>query len=249
MAVVSTPAVVLRSFAYGETSLILRFYTEEMGLVGAIAKGARKKGSKGGGAPATFSRGILTAYVKSGRDLHTMKDFAQERVRRALARDPIRFSAASVIGEIVLRHTGEESSPGLFQVLNQGLDRLEAVRDEHLISELLARAWSIVAEMGYSPGLDRCVRCGSPIGAEEMARLDLGAGGVRCSRCVEGDRGRRLGPGAREQLGALVNGRTVDDLRKPRAHLRLLHDFVAYHLTEGRRLDSFRILEELTDHS
>lgn len=249
MAVVSTPAVVLRSFAYGETSLILRFYTEELGLVGAIAKGARRRGSKGGGAPATFSRGVLTAYVKSGRDLHTMKDFAQDRVRRALARDPVRFAAASVVGEIVLRHTGEERSPRLFGVLNQALDRLESVEDAELIPELLARAWSLVAEMGYLPGLDRCVRCGRPIEGEEMARFDLAAGGVRCSRCVEGDRGRRLGPGAREQLRDLVQGRTVDDLRKPRAHLRLLHDFVAYHLTEGRRLDSFRILEELTDRS
>lgn len=247
MAVVSTSAVVLRSFPYGETSLILRFYTENLGLAGAIAKGARKRGSRGGGAPATFARGTLTAYVKSGRDLHTMKDFAPDKVRRALARDPIRFAAASVIAEIVLRHTGEESSPGLFAVLDHGLDRLEAVDDDALIAELLARAWAVVGEMGYLPGLARCVLCGQSIGPDEMARFDLGSGGVRCSRCVEGQRGRRLGPGAREQLRMLVEGSTPKDLRKPRAHVRLLHDFVSYHLTEGRRLDSFRILLELVE--
>ncbi|MFW6206830.1 MAG: DNA repair protein RecO [Gemmatimonadota bacterium] len=247
MAVVSTPAVVLRSFAYGETSLIFRFYTEELGLVGAMAKGARTRGSKGGGAPATFARGVLTAYVKAGRELHTMKDFAPERVRRSLARDPVRFAAAAVMGEIVLRHSGEEGSPGLFRVLNHGLDRLESVEDDAVIPELLTRAWAVVGEMGYLPGLARCVRCGEPLESDEMARFDLAAGGVRCSRCVEDHRGRRLGPGAREQLRALVKGREVDDLRRPRAHLRLLHDFVSYHLTEGRRLDSFRILFELVE--
>ncbi|MDX1567854.1 MAG: DNA repair protein RecO C-terminal domain-containing protein, partial [Longimicrobiales bacterium] len=150
-------------------------------------------------------------------------------------------------GEIVLRHTGEESSPRLFRVLNDALDRLESVEDAVLIPELLARSWVLVGEMGYRPGLTRCVHCGAPLESEEMARFDLAAGGVRCPRCVEDHRGRRLGPGAREQLRTLVEGRGVEGLRKPRSHLRLLHDFVSYHLTEGRRLDSFRILLELLE--
>lgn len=245
MAVVGTPALVLRSFPYGETSLILRFYTEELGLVGAIAKGVRKGGSKGGGTPTTFARGVLTIYVKPGRDLHTMKDFSPERVRRNLPRDPVRFAAASVIAEIVLRHTGEEGSPRLFGVVDQTLDRLEAAESDEVVSELLTRAWSLVGAMGYRPTLDHCVSCGDPIGEGEMTRFDLGAGGVRCSRCAD-DGGRRLGPGARDQLGRLLRGERVGDLRKPTAHIRLLHDFVAYHLCEGRRLESFRILLELT---
>jgi len=242
--VIETPALVLRSFPYGDTSLILRFYTRELGLVGAIAKGIRKRGSRGGGAPATFSRGILTAYVKPGRDLHTMKDFAPDRVRRDLPRHPLRFAAASVIAEIVLRHTGEEASPRLFERLDAGFDGLAATEEKEILPEVLMRAWSLVGEMGYQPTLDRCVSCGDPIGEGEMTRFDLGAGGVRCSGCQEG-RGRRLGPGAREQLRLLLRGDRVGDLRKPTAHLRLLHDFVSYHLAEGRRLDSFRVLLEL----
>lgn len=246
MAVISTPALVLRSFPYGDTSLILRFYTQELGLVGAIAKGIRKRGSRGGGAPATFARGTLTVYVKPGRDLHTMKDFDPERVRRKLSLDPVRFAAASVLGEIVLRHTGEEASPQLFDRVDAALDGLAATEEQEILPELLGRAWSLVGAMGYFPILDRCVSCGDPIGEGEMTRFDLGAGGVRCSGCQEG-KGRRLGPGAREQLRQLLRGDRVDDLRKPSAHLRLLHDFAAYHLSEGRRLDSFRILLELAE--
>lgn len=244
MAVIGTSALVLRSFPYGDTSLILRFYTRDLGLVGAIAKGVRKRGARGGGAPATFARGVLTVYVKPGRDLHTMKDFAPERVRRNLPRDPVRFASASVLAEIVLRHTGEEGSPRLFALVDAALERLENTDAGEIVPEVLTRAWSLVGEMGYLPTLDRCISCGDPIGEGEMTRFDLGAGGVRCSRCQEG-RGRRLGPGAREQLRRLSRGDRVEDLRKPSAHLRLLHDFVAYHLAEGRRLDSFRILLEL----
>lgn len=245
MAVVSTPAVALRSFPYGETSLVLRFYTLELGVLGVMAKGARKRSSKGTGVPETFSRGVLTVYVKEGRGLQTMKDFAPDRPRRGLGRDVLRFAGASVLGEILLRHAGEEGNPGLFERLNRGLDRMEDAGSDALVSEALAQGWSLVAELGYRPVLERCVVCAGIPGEEEMARFDFSAGGIRCSRCMDEGEGPRIGPEAREQLGVLLAGRPVSELRKPRAHLGLLDDFVTYHLSGGRPLDSFRIFLDL----
>ena len=65
MAVVSTPAVLLRSHPYSETSQILRFFTESHGLVGVMAKGQRKRGGQGSGAAPLFARGMLMFYYKS----------------------------------------------------------------------------------------------------------------------------------------------------------------------------------------
>ena len=245
MPVVHTPAVALRAFPYGETSLVVRFYAEELGVVGVMAKGARKRGSKGSGVPETFSRGVLTVYVKEGRGLQTMKDFAPDRPRRGLGRDPVRFAGASILGEILLRHAGEEGSPHLFERLNRALDRVETVETRSLVAEVLARGWSLVSALGYRPALERCVACGRAPGEHEMARFDFSAGGIRCAHCGGEGNGPRVGPGAREQLRALVEGVSVDELRRPRAHLALLDDFVTYHLSGGRRLDSFRIFLDL----
>ena len=78
MSVVSTPAVLLRSFNYSETSRVLRLYTKDLGLVSVMAKGVRRRGARGHGALDTFSRGELTAYVRPTRDLQTFKEFAVE---------------------------------------------------------------------------------------------------------------------------------------------------------------------------
>lgn len=248
MAVVGTRAVALRSFPYGETSLVLRFYTEELGVLGVMAKGARKRSSGGSGVPATFSSGVLTVYVKEGRGLQTMKDFAADRPRRGLGRDILRFAGASVMGEILLRHAGQEGSPELFEELNRALDRIEEAEGRMLVGEVLSRGWSLVTALGYRPSIERCVACGRIPGEDEMARFDFSAGGIRCSRCTGEERGPRVGPGARAQLTALLQGRPVPDLRKGRAHLRLLDDFVTYHVSGGRPLDSFRIFLDLLSH-
>lgn len=245
MAVVHTSAVALRAFPYGETSLVLRFYTEERGVLGVMAKGARKRGPRGSGVPETFARGTLTVYVKEGRGLQTMKDFAPDRPRRGLSRDPLRFAGASILGEILLRHSGEEGSPELFERLNRALDRVEVAGPDILTAEVLAQGWSLVADLGYRPALERCVVCGRAPGEDGMTRFDFSAGGIRCARCMGEGGGPRIGPGARDQLRALLAGHPVDDLERPRAHLGLLDDFVTYHLSGGRPLDSFRIFLDM----
>lgn len=247
MSAISTPAVVLRSFPYGETSLILRFYTLDAGVMGVMAKGARKRGSRGSGTPETFTTGVLTVYVKESRDLQTMKDFAPEKARRSLGGDLRRFAGASVLAELLLRHAGEEGNPALFHLLDHALDRMVEVEREGLIPETLALGWSLVDALGYRPVLERCTACGRTLGEEETGRFDFGAGGLRCPACPGDETGPRIGPGARAQLGALLAGRPVEELRRPRAHVQLLSDFVTWHLSGGRPLRSFRILTDLLE--
>ncbi len=54
--------------------------------------------------------------------------------------------------------------------------------------------------------------------------------------------GPRVGPVARAHLSELFEGRFTDELRKPRAQLRLLSDFVRYHVSDGKPLQSFTFL-------
>ena len=74
-----------------------------------------------------------------------------------------------------------------------------------------------------------------------QGRFDFGAGGVRCTGCTGDLAGPRVGPGARAQLTALLEGRE-GPLTRPRAHLQLLDDFVTYPLAGGRPLRSVPFL-------
>jgi len=244
MAPVTTPGVLLRTHDYGETSRILRFYTLDHGLLSVMAKGVRGRSGKGKTALATFATGELTAYVKARRDLHTMKDFQCTRLRTGLGSHMLRFAGAAAVAELVVAHADQEPHPELYEALEASLDRLESAQAESLPTTALAAAWAMVAAFGFTPQLDPCVICLSPLGADEIGRFDLGAGGVRCASCGHGHSGTRIGPGARDQLARLLARRVEPPVSHPRRHLSLLADFVAYHIA-ARPLKSLRFLGEL----
>ena len=68
MALVTTPAVLLRAHDYGDSSRILRFYTRSYGLVSVVGRGARGRSGKGVATLATFASGELIVYMKKNRE-------------------------------------------------------------------------------------------------------------------------------------------------------------------------------------
>ncbi len=245
MSLITTPATLLRSFNYSETSRILKFSTREFGVVSAMAKGTRAKGGKSGSALATFANGSVTLVMRSTRDLQTFREFAVSDPRRELAASTVRFGAASILAELVLLHGGVEPNPAIYDHLEKNLNAIRDVEDAALVTTLLMAAWTMVAVLGYRPVIDPCIQCGSPIPHDDIGRLDYGAGGLRCQSCSESFEGPRVGPVARLQLAAFLNGTLPPDVDRPRAHLRILADFVTYHVSHGSVPRSFRFLEGL----
>lgn len=241
---VGTRAVLLRAHAYGETSRILRFYTEDRGLLSVMARGVRGRSGKGGLTLSTFATGDLTAFVRTDRDLHTMKDFVCTRLRARLGAGVLRFAGASAVGELVVAHTDAESHPEVFHGLERALDDLEEAPDERVPGAVLAGAWGVVAALGFAPELTVCTRCGELLGEDEVGRFDFASGGVLCAACAEGSTGPRLGPRARAQIRDLVEGRHDEGFSHARIHLGILSDFVSFHVAQ-RPLKSFRFLGDV----
>ncbi len=246
MSILSTPAILLRSYPYSETSQILRFYTESQGVLGAIARGVRKTGGRFGGALSTFSEGFLNIQFRENRDLQTFRDFSPIKARRGLAQDPLRLAGASVLGELILQHAESEGHPPLFAGLGRGLDAMDGVEREVFLPTLLAQLWPLIRGLGFGPLLQACVECGRAFQEEEMGRFDFGAGGLRCSSCQGEAQGPRLGPVARSQLMGLLDGEAPEELIRPKAHLRLASDFITYHVSGGNPLRSLTVLTALT---
>ena len=246
MALVTTRAVLLRSFRYSETSRVLRFYTESLGTVGVMARGVRAGSSKSGSSLDVFAEGVLVLHMKPTRELHTLKEFTATHPRRWLGADARMLGGASVLAEVVLKHAGEDSNPPLFEALSDGLDRLRAAPPDRMVTTLLRKGWCLVSTLGYRPVAELCVECGSDPG-DALTRFDFSAGGIRCSDCSGVEAGPRLGPRARAQLAALLDDADVPEVERPRAQLRLLGDFITYHLSGGRPLASLKVLATLLD--
>lgn len=243
---VSTRALILQSFPYGETSRILRLLTPGHGVQSAIAKGVRRPRSRFAGLMEPFAEGTATLYIKETRELQTLGDFELVRSRQALGTDLIRFAGASLLAEIVLRTVGEEPNPGLFEFVTLGLDRVEAVPHSQAEATVLGEAWRLAAVLGFAPGVDACIDCGRDINPGEDVSFDYAAGGIRCAACSHGMGGRQIPYRALEALRGMVDGGEVH-VDRTEGHWWLLARFLDHHVLEGSSLRSFTFLTTALD--
>lgn len=244
MPLVTVDAVVLQAFPYSETSKILRLLTAPHGVQSVIAKGARRAKSRYGGVLEPFTDGFASFYLKENRDLHTLSDFELHRPRQRLGRDLIRFGAASLIAEIVLRTASGQESADIFHSVRGALNDLESVPVEQLEAVALAHTWTLITVLGFGPAVGRCVHCGGPLPEEGDLFFDYGAGGSLCGECGGGGgAGRVLPARARNDLQALCHGEVIT-IDRTAAHWQLLARFLAYHLVDAGSLRSLDFLSD-----
>jgi len=236
--VVTTDALVLHAFDYRETSRIVRLVTRELGIVSAIARGARRPRSKFGAALDLFASGEAQLVTTMGRDLHILHAFEATQSRPALAESLDRFAAAAALAELLLRFAPEQEDPGLLDTVTGALDALAAAPKGAAEPVALGGAWCLVAELGFAPSLDACVSCHAVIDPTAAVSFHHRAGGALCATCARQAPGARtLPPAAREAIRAWLGRIAPPPLDNPslRAHQRLLREFLEEHLTDGGR--------------
>jgi DNA repair protein RecO (recombination protein O) len=249
---VSTPAIILHSFKYSESSKIVRLLTRELGVLSAVAKGASRPKSKFGARLQLLSEGVAQLYVKPNRDLHTLAEFEVENLRQELATDIRRYASASALAELVLRFAPSEPNEEIYVRLVAYFDSLGIVPEEYLETTSLAALWGIVCALGFEPAVDGCARDGREL-PEGTALFSIADGGLLCKSCAKdsgtGATTTRLQSDDRLALGQLILGR-VDEVgplpsRHAAAHRRLLVRFIVRHVSEDRDLKALSFWDNL----
>ena len=115
MRITATDSVLLHSFDYRETSRIVRLATRELGVISAIARGARRPKSKFGSALDLFTSGVAHLSVNPLRDLHALTGFDATVQRASLGTSLARFRAASALSELCLRFGNDDDSGVVFE--------------------------------------------------------------------------------------------------------------------------------------
>jgi len=246
--VIQTDAIVLHAFDYRETSRIVRLATRDLGVVSAIARGAKRPKSRFGQGLDLFTGGIAHLIVHPTRDLHALTAFDSPRARPALAGSLRRFGAAAALGELCIRF-GAEAPAGLHDELAAGLDALAESDDATAVSRALAVAWRIVAELGFAPSVEQCALCHRDLAADEETHFAHRAGGAVCAACRRNVPGARALPAlARGALRVWLEGEAggAIDTVTARAHQRLLREFLEEHLADGRALRAWAAWEQGT---
>jgi DNA repair protein RecO (recombination protein O) len=246
---VRTRALVLRGFDYGESDRLVHLYTEHLGRVSAIAKGAKRSRRR---FPGTLE--ILTVADVRLVDPPRASILRLEAARAVepfekLTQDLGRFAIACHLCELLDRLTGErEAHPELFRFAVGALGTLREEQPDRLLALLVLA--KTLAWLGYRPQLERCGVCETSIlETAGGVAFDPRHGGAVCARCAPGEatwparvllaleRGVRTPLRQRAALG--LRGAEV------RSAERLIQRFFQFHI--GVELRSAAFLAEALD--
>lgn len=213
----STDAVVLGSYDYGESDLILVFFTRTYGKLRGIAKGARRSRRRFVGKldPGTWIR--LGFHQGDRGDLVRVEDASLVRNLPALSNDIERLSEAHYLIELTGELTREgQEIPGVFDLLSAFLAMLDsaasgsaggaaeasgAVSPAEFLRFFEIRLLTLV---GYRPHIDGCVVCGAAFeGGPGEPAFSNDLGGAVCGWC-RGKVAGRLVPVSAGTLRLLV---------------------------------------------
>lgn len=225
-----TSALLLRRVPFGEADLVVTFFTEERGLLAAVARGGRRSTKRFVGLePMHLLR--VSVDERPGAELSALVEAAIERPRLHLTADLARLEAAGRalrwVREIAPAHTPE---PDAWREINRLLDELDEPVDLAVPSapeaRLIAAGLRLLGAFGWGLDLHRCVRCDRVCEPGTSAYADPARGGLVCRACGGGR--ILLRAELRERLAALGQG---DDIPIPPEDLRAALDLVEGALT------------------
>lgn len=231
---ISTDALVLHRFDYGETSQIVVLYTLAAGSVRAIAKGSKRPKSPFGGALDSLGRGSVVYVDKPAGQLAILVECVVNETYPGLRRDLSAMRRAEYLAEILMALAPEqERQPDLFAAAVQGLDRLSSGGGVLALCAFEAQALRI---LGHAPRTSRCAACGHALPDSRRVAVSARLGGACCPACASRDGRRVEADRAALSLIATLGGGTLTHIERVQA-------------TPAQIADARRVLTYWTAHT
>jgi DNA repair protein RecO (recombination protein O) len=215
--------VVLRTTPLRESDLLVVLYTDTLGRVSAVARGARRSQRRFAGALSL----LVLARFQLGRpprgDLWSLEGAEVVRDWTQLSGDVVAVAHASYVAELVGALIPPEApEPEALELVVALWDSLAAAGPS--AAALRAIELALLDLAGHRPALDACAACGSTE-LDGGVVFDPSRGGVICRRCAAGSRGPNVQPLGQDtrayllaiaEAGSLPAAREVDG--DPRFH-------------------------------
>jgi DNA repair protein RecO (recombination protein O) len=202
----STSALLLRRVEYADSDLVLALFSETLGRVSALARGARKSQRRFGGALEPMHTLSVRLDERGSAELLTLREASIEIPRRHLVGDLDRMTfAGRALGWLRSAAPPRTPEPEVWQVTTDLLDRLDDASDPRPPRLHLAEAGlRLLSAFGWGIDFERCIRCGKACEPERPALLDPARGGLICRSC--GGARLRLDGALRARLAEAARG-------------------------------------------
>lgn len=233
---VSDLALIVRRFAYGESSLVVHALTREHGRVHLLAKGAYRMRSRLFGVLDLFDTLHLSWSERPGVELGNLEEAQLLERRQRLAHNLESYRAALTVLELASLAAPERAAcRELFELCRASLHALGSTGSPALT--LVEFELALLHNLGLEPALEACASCGGAAPATDTAdpaaarvEFSAAAGGRLCAECARRwrDSGGRVGTLPVDVLEFSAALRRPSDARAaPSELLERAHDFAA----------------------
>lgn len=176
------------SFNLGESDKVLTIFSAERGLIRAVAKGARKPGSKITGKSEPLN--VNKLLIAKGRSLDIITQAESIETFHSLRKDLTKLSIGLYYAELT-QQFGQglsEESNEYFDYMQTALKQLVDADPEESIWLCLKFELGLLQMLGFQPELTYCVVCRQIIDDLSLAAFDRELGGTVCSGCYQQSR-------------------------------------------------------------
>lgn len=174
MSLLTSEAVVLRTWPFQEADLIVSLFTRDYGRLKGVAKSALKSRKRFGGALEPMTVGRLWFAERSGQELVRLDQIEALSSPLAAPIDHVRMAVLSFYAELLDEALPEhDPQPTVFRLL---LSVLEQTTVQQPWMPLTYFTLWMTRLMGLLPDLVRCTACGEPLQPGEISFNTYGDG-------------------------------------------------------------------------
>jgi len=147
-----TKGIVIKTITYGESGLVVKVFTEELGMQSYLVKGI---GGKRSGNKSAFFQPLnlldLVVYHKENKSLHHLKEVQPEYVYQHVHNDVVKRSLLLFVNELLYKSLHEEvANRSLFHWLHHALIWLD-LADHHVADFHLMVMIQLSQHLGFYP--------------------------------------------------------------------------------------------------
>jgi len=241
-----SPAIIMRVKEFGESDLLVSFFTPDKGRLKGVAKGARRSRRRFSNSLDLFCLTNLEYELKRGKDLHFLHSSRLLSGFAGIRSDFTSLSLASYMVELTeILFPPLVPDRRMFDLLKDSFIRLNQGQSSRIIRIVFeARAMALG---GYAIHLEKCCNCRRPYTGEGRAVFIRSKGGISCLKCGQGSSlTRELSPAAVKAISIIQSGTldTIEGLALTDEVIGEIRPVLALHIEYriGRRLKSAEYL-------
>lgn len=169
--------IIVSEVDYKESSKIINLYTKEYGIIGVLARGAKRLRSSLSGVTSKLTYGYFYLnYKENGLSILTEVDVIESF--KNIKKDLLKISYASFLTELVTQVYKHENSNNIYEIYLNGLKKIEDNMDPMVIVNIIEL--KLLDNLGIKPVIDSCVSCGST----DIVTISSYKGGLLCNNCL-----------------------------------------------------------------